>query len=134
MLPLLLFMLVFLWTPPHFWALALFVKIDYENAGVPMLPVVAGERATRKQIGLYTIPMALAAVAPWPLGLAGWLYGTVSIAMTLVFGFLALRVAMRSPAVAEGDKMKVEKQLFKFSILYLFGMFGALVVDHWVLA
>ncbi len=67
LLPFLLFSLVFLWTPPHFWALALFVKTDYANAGVPMLPVVAGERVTRAQIGLYTIPMAIAAVAPWPI-------------------------------------------------------------------
>src|ERR1700754_2426576 len=64
LLPVLLFALVFLWTPPHFWALALFVKTDYANAGVPMLPVVAGERTTRVQIGLYTIPMAVAAIAP----------------------------------------------------------------------
>ena len=62
LLPFLMFMLVFLWTPPHFWALALFVKTDYANAGVPMLPVVAGERVTRTQIGLYTIPMAAVAV------------------------------------------------------------------------
>jgi protoheme IX farnesyltransferase len=132
LLPLLLFSLVFLWTPPHFWALALFVKTDYANAGVPMLPVVAGERVTRRQIGLYTIPMALVALAPWPLGLTGWIYGAVSIAMTGIFALLALRVATRTQV--EGDAMKVEKQLFKFSILYLFGMFGALVVDRWVLA
>ena len=118
--------------PPHFWALALFVKTDYANAGVPMLPVVAGERVTRAQIGLYTIPMAIAAVAPWPLGLTGWIYGAVSIAMTGIFALLALRVATRTQV--EGDAMKVEKQLFKFSILYLFGLFGALVVDRWVLA
>src|SRR3546814_15427184 len=80
LLPFLLFALVFLWTPPHFWALALFVKTDYANAGVPMLPVVAGERTTRYQIGLYTIPLAAVAVAPWPLGLTGPVYGAVSIA------------------------------------------------------
>ena len=67
-LPVLLFALIFLWTPPHFWALALFMESDYAKAGVPMLPVVAGERTTRTQIGLYTIPMAAVAVAPWPLG------------------------------------------------------------------
>jgi protoheme IX farnesyltransferase len=131
LLPLLLFMLVFLWTPPHFWALALFVKTDYANAGVPMLPVVAGERTTRRQIGLYTIPMAIAAVAPWPLGLTGWLYGAVSIAMTGIFAALAFQVATRTQGA--DDPMRAEKQLFKFSILYLFGMFGALVVDRWVL-
>ncbi|HEU0045708.1 heme o synthase [Sphingomonas sp.] len=131
-LPILLFLLVFLWTPPHFWALALFVKIDYANAGVPMLPVVAGERATRVQIGLYTIPMAIAAVAPWPLGLAGFVYGAVAVTMTGVFALLALHVATR--ASAPGDTMKPEKQLFSFSILYLFVMFGALVVDRWIYA
>jgi protoheme IX farnesyltransferase len=77
LLPVLLFALIFLWTPPHFWALALFVKTDYANAGVPMLPVVAGERTTRTQIGLYTLPMVAAAIAPWPLGLAGAIYGGI---------------------------------------------------------
>lgn len=132
LLPLLLFSLVFLWTPPHFWALALFVKTDYAAAGVPMLPVVAGERATRRQIGLYTIPMAIAAVAPWPLGLAGPIYGAVAIGMTALFALLALRVATRTQASV--DAMKPEKALFSFSILYLFVVFGALVVDRWVFA
>ncbi len=129
LLPFLLFMLVFLWTPPHFWALALFVKTDYANAGVPMLPVVAGERATRTQIGLYTLPMAAAAILPWPLGLTGPIYGAVSIGLTTTFALLALRVATRTQTSA--DTMKPEKALFKFSILYLFVLFGALVVDRW---
>ena len=131
-LPILLFALVFLWTPPHFWALALFVETDYANAGVPMLPVVAGEAATRRQIGLYTVPMALAAVAPWALGLVGWLYGAVAVAMTAVFAALVWRVATRRKG--EGDTMRPEKRLFAFSILYLFVIFGALVADRWMLA
>ncbi|MBB3695025.1 heme o synthase [Sphingomonas sp. BK580] len=130
LLPLLLFALVFLWTPPHFWALALFVKTDYANAGVPMLPVVAGERVTRRQIGLYTIPMALVALAPWPLGLAGPVYGVVATAMTAVFALLAALVAAGRTSAAK--PMRHEKQLFGFSILYLFVVFGALVVDRWV--
>ncbi len=130
LLPVLLFLFVFLWTPPHFWALALFVKTDYANAGVPMLPVVAGEKTTRHQIGLYTIPMALAAVAPWPLGLVGPVYGVVSVAMTGWFALLAARVAYRTTGAE--DAMLPEKALFKYSILYLFVMFGALVVDRWV--
>ena len=130
-LPVLLFLLIFLWTPPHFWALALFVESDYARAGVPMLPVVAGERATRVQIGLYTIPMAAAAVAPWPLGLTGPLFGMASIALTLVFALLALRVAVRR--TQPGDRMTPEKQLFKYSILYLFLMFGVLVADRWLI-
>ena len=131
-LPILLFSLVFLWTPPHFWALALFMNSDYTNAGVPMLPVVAGERVTRRQIGLYTIPMALVAIAPWALGLTGAIYGTVAIAMTLAFAGLATIVATRT--TTNDDTMKPEKTLFRYSILYLFVMFGALVVDRWVFA
>lgn len=127
-LPILLFGLVFLWTPPHFWALALFVRSDYAAAGVPMLPVVAGERETRRQIGLYTIPMAAAALAPWPLGWAGPLYGVVAAAATGVFGVLAWRVATRRPEV--GDTMKPEKRLFAWSIAYLFIVFGAVAVDR----
>ncbi|MFW2850666.1 heme o synthase [Sphingomonas sp. TX0543] len=130
LLPVLMFLLVFLWTPPHFWALALFVKTDYANAGIPMLPVVAGERTTRRQIGLYTIPMAVAAVLPWPLGLSGEVYGLVSVVMTAWFGWLALRVATRT--AEPDDAMKPEKALFKFSILYLFVVFGALVTDRWM--
>jgi protoheme IX farnesyltransferase len=131
-LPVLLFALVFLWTPPHFWALALFVKTDYANAGVPMLPVVAGERATRVQIGLYTIPMALVAIAPWALGLAGPVYGWTASITTAAFAVLAAQVATRS--TGDGDGMKPEKRLFSYSILYLFVVFGALVVDRWVMA
>ncbi len=130
LLPVLLFGLVFLWTPPHFWALALFVKTDYANAGVPMLPVVAGERATRVQIGLYTIPMAIVAVAPWPLGLTGSLYGVTSIVATAAFALLALRVSTRMART--GDAMKPEKQLFAYSISYLFILFGAVAADRWL--
>jgi protoheme IX farnesyltransferase len=131
-LPVLLFALVFLWTPPHFWALALFVKTDYANAGVPMLPVVAGERTTRVQIGLYTIPMALVAIAPWALGLAGPVYGWTAAITTAAFAALAAQVATRSTGREDG--MKPEKRLFSYSILYLFVVFGALVVDRWVMA
>lgn len=130
LLPALLFLLIFLWTPPHFWALALFVKTDYAKAGIPMLPVVAGERATRHQIGLYTLPMAACAIAPWPLGLAGELYGVVATATSLAFAILAARVTFRSTQAE--DRMTPEKKLFAYSILYLFIVFGALVVDRWV--
>ena len=129
-LPLLLFALVFLWTPPHFWALALFMTSDYAKAGVPMLPVVAGERTTRTQIGLYTVPMALTALAPWPLGLAGTVYGVVAVGATAVFAALAAVVATRTTR-ADGDRMTPEKRLFSYSILYLFVLFGALVADRW---
>ncbi|GAA0738298.1 heme o synthase [Sphingomonas japonica] len=131
-LPLLLFGLIFLWTPPHFWALALFMKADYSAAGVPMLPVVAGERTTRTQIGLYTIAMAACAVAPWALGLAGDAYGLTAIVGSAIFAVLALRVATRTRG--ENDAMKPEKSLFAFSILYLFLLFGGLATDRLVFA
>ena len=127
-LPVLLFALIFLWTPPHFWALALFVTTDYAAAGVPMLPVVAGERATRVQVGLYTIPMAVAAVAPWPLGLTGAVYGITASVATIWFGWLAFVVATRNPVA--GDTMRPEKRLFAFSIVYLFLLFGAVAADR----
>ena len=132
LLPILLFSLVFLWTPPHFWALALFMKTDYAKAGVPMLPVVAGERNTRIQILLYTLPMAAVAVLPWAFHLTGSIYGIFTAGASLLFVTLSLRVGLRQSVV--GDSMKPEKQLFAFSILYLFGVFGALAVDRMVFA
>ncbi|WP_137861667.1 MULTISPECIES: heme o synthase [unclassified Sphingomonas] len=128
-MPVLLFALIFLWTPPHFWALALFVKTDYANAGVPMLPVVAGEKSTRIQIGLYTLPMILCAAAPWPLGFTGAIYGITAAVMSGLFLAMAVQVAIRRSE--PDDTMVPEKRLFKFSILYLFIVFGALVVDRW---
>jgi protoheme IX farnesyltransferase len=132
LLPLLLFALIFLWTPPHFWALSLFVRSDYAAAGVPMLPVVAGPTATRRQIALYSLPMAAAAVAPWPLGMAGPVYGVAASVLSLAFLLLALRV-LANRATEPAD-MQPEKRLFAYSILYLFAIFGALVLDRWLLA
>jgi protoheme IX farnesyltransferase len=132
LLPVLLFTLIFLWTPPHFWALSLFVRSDYAAAGVPMLPVVAGPRATRQQIALYTLPMAAAAVAPWPLGLAGIVYGASALVLSLVFLVMALLVLANR--ATEPAAMKPEKRLFAYSILYLFAIFGALVLDRWIFA
>lgn len=131
-LPWLLFALIFLWTPPHFWALSLFVRTDYASAGIPMLPVVAGERATRWHIGLYTLPMLVAAVAPWALGYTGAIYGMVALLFSAVFAALAAHVALRS--TRDGDTMRPEKRLFTFSIAYLFALFAALVADHWIVA
>ena len=132
LLPVLLFLLIFLWTPPHFWALSLFVRTDYAAAGVPMLPVVAGIQATRRQVLIYTLPMAAAAVAPWPLGLTGAIYGVTASLLTAWFAILATRVA--TSRETDQALMKPERALFKFSILYLFVLFGALVVDRLVLA
>lgn len=132
LLPLLLFTLIFLWTPPHFWALSLFVRSDYAAAGVPMLPVVSGARVTRQQIALYSLPMAATAVAPWPLGLTGPIYGVAASALSALFILLSLRVLANRAAEPAG--MKPEKRLFAFSVIYLFAVFGALVADRWLLA
>lgn len=127
LLPILLFGIIFLWTPPHFWALALFVKTDYANAGVPMLPVVAGEKVTRQHVLLYTLPMVACALAPWALGLLGNIYGFTALFLNLLFLALAMHVAFRR--TSEGDMMRAEKVLFAFSIFYLFVLFAAVAVD-----
>jgi protoheme IX farnesyltransferase len=129
-LPWLLFLIIFLWTPPHFWALSLFVRSDYANAGIPMLPVVAGPQPTRRQIFLYTLPMAAAAIAPWPLGLTGSLYGVAATALSLMF--LVLSVPVLTNRATEPKDMGPEKRLFAFSVVYLFALFAALVADRWI--
>jgi protoheme IX farnesyltransferase len=129
-LPLLLFAIIFLWTPPHFWALSLFVRSDYAAAGIPMLPVVAGVTNTRRQIFLYSLPMAAAAVAPWPLGLAGPIYGACAAILSLLFVVLAARVLLSK--TTEPAQMAAEKRLFGFSVFYLFALFAALVADRWI--
>jgi protoheme IX farnesyltransferase len=131
LLPVLLFAIIFLWTPPHFWALSLFVRSDYAAANVPMMPVVAGFAATRRQILIYSLIMAAAAVAPWPLGLTGWIYGAATAILGLVF--IALAVAVARNTATEPKMMAPEKRLFAFSILYLFVLFAALVADRWLL-
>ncbi|WP_066762249.1 heme o synthase [Sphingobium sp. CCH11-B1] len=131
-LPVALFMLIFFWTPPHFWALALFVKTDYAAAGIPMLPVVSGEVATRRQIWFYTAIMAVAALAPVLLRLTGVIYGTAALLGTGLFAVLAFQVYRRRES--DPARMAPEKRLFKYSVLYLFLLFGAVVVDRWLLA
>jgi len=129
-LPLMLFAIIFLWTPPHFWALSLFVRSDYAAAGIPMLPVVAGVPNTRRQIFLYSLPMAAAAVAPWPLGLTGRVYGLSATILSLVFVALAARVLANR--ATEPAAMAPEKKLFAYSVFYLFALFTVLVVDRWL--
>lgn len=128
-LPVLLFLLIFLWTPPHFWALALFVRSDYAAAGIPMMPVVAGEQSTRRQILFYALIMAASAIAPWPLGYTGPLYGWTAVVLSAIFVALSIQVGTRR--TGDGDLMQPEKRLFAFSIAYLFILFGAIVADHW---
>lgn len=130
-LPVALFMLIFFWTPPHFWALALFVKTDYAAAGIPMLPVVSGEVATRRQIWFYTAIMAVAAMAPVLLRLTGLIYGTTALLGTALFAAMAFQVYRRRET--DPARMMPEKRLFKYSILYLFLLFGAVVADRWLL-
>ena len=130
LLPVLLFALIFLWTPPHFWALSLFVRSDYAAAGIPMLPVVAGTSNTRRQIFFYSLPMAAAAVAPWPLGLTGPLYGVAAAALSL--GFIGLAAQVLANTAEEPAQMGPEKRLFGYSVIYLFVLFGALVADRWI--
>ena len=128
LLPILLFAIIFLWTPPHFWSLALFMKADYAAAGVPMLPVVAGQKTTRNQIFAYSFPMAAAAIAPYFLGMTSWLYGAAAISLNIVFLALAFAV-WRNPA-SEVSAMKPEKRLFAYSILYLFLLFAVFAADR----
>jgi protoheme IX farnesyltransferase len=129
-LPVLLFAIIFLWTPPHFWALSLFVRSDYAAAGIPMLPVVSGPETTRRQIFLYTLPMAAAAIAPWPLGLTGAVYGLSAAVLSFVFLVLAGRVAANRATEPAG--MGAEKHLFAYSVFYLFALFAVLVADRWL--
>ena len=130
--PLLLFAIIFVWTPPHFWALSLWAHADYERAGVPMLPVVAGARATRRQIMLYTVLLLPISLSPWALGFSGRLYGIAALALGL--GFLAsvwrvLRDAQDGTGVSL-TKDAPAKAAFRYSIVYLFALFTALVVDR----
>ena len=123
--PVLLFLIIFFWTPPHFWALALYRQQDFRRAGVPMLPVVAGEMNTRWQILLYTLVLVPLGVAPWLLGYAGPLYAGVSIITGAVMLLLAVQV-LRERAPAE----RASRNLFAFSILYLFLLFAVLLVER----
>jgi protoheme IX farnesyltransferase len=126
LLPVILFAIVFMWTPPHFWALALYRAGDYARAGIPMLPVVAGKPATRRQIVLYSALLVPLTLAPWALDLTGALYGAGAAALGAVFLGLAVMVW------AEKGESNA-RRLFAYSILYLFLLFTLLVIDRWVL-
>jgi len=123
----LMFLIIFVWTPPHFWALALYRCRDYERAGVPMLPVVAGAEETRRQIWLYSLILVPLAITPVLIGLAGIVYGVVSAVLGAVFLYLAWKVRR----ITEGREAdQAARQLFVFSILYLFLLFAVLLVEH----
>ena len=124
--PVLLFLIIFFWTPPHFWALALFRNDDYTRAGVPMLPVVAGPDATRLQILLYTIVLVAVAAAPWPLGVFDAVYGVASLILGAGMLWLAIDVYRHRDGVAAS---RATKKLFAFSIFYLFALFATLLIE-----
>jgi heme o synthase len=124
--PLLLFAITFFWTPPHFWALALFRSDDYARAGIPMLPNVAGPDATRLQILLYTIVLIAVAAAPWALGYFDAVYGVVSLILGAGMLVLAINVYMRRE---RSQSLRATRKLFAFSILYLFVLFATLLAE-----
>jgi protoheme IX farnesyltransferase len=127
--PVLLFLIIFLWTPPHFWALALYRTDDYARARVPMLPVIAGADATRLQILLYAIVLVAVATAAWPLGYFGPGYGVVSLVSGAGLLWLAVNVYREREGAAA---VRAARRLFGFSILYLFALFATLLVEAMV--
>ncbi|MCO5083244.1 MAG: heme o synthase [Rhizobiaceae bacterium] len=121
-----LFAIIFLWTPPHFWALALFKSDDYERAGIPMMPNVAGEASTRRQIFAYALVVAVVGVLPWLLGYTSAGYGIVAAALGAGFVWYSWKVLL----MPDGDRlMRPAKVLFAYSLLYLFGIFAAYLAD-----
>lgn len=118
-----LFLVIFLWTPPHFWALALYRNEDYKKAGIPMLPVVAGAAATKRQILLYTLLLAPVSLAPWFLDMAGGMYLAAALVLNVLFLAGSLQVMTDRTDVSA-------KRLFSYSIFYLFALFGFLMAGH----
>ena len=121
-----LFAIIFIWTPPHFWALALFKSSDYAKANIPMMPNVKGNRSTQNQILAYSIVLVPVGVLPWMLGFAGLTFGIVSMVMGAVFLYLAALV-WKMPS--DDKELKPAKKLFAFSILYLFVLFATLLAE-----
>jgi protoheme IX farnesyltransferase len=117
-----LFAIIFMWTPPHFWALALYRQGDYEKAGVPMLPVVAGEKETKRQIVLYSVLLAPLGMAPTFIGMSSWFYGGFSAALGAIFVGFSVAIYIET-----GDRYA--RRTFAYSILYLFLLFAALIAD-----
>jgi protoheme IX farnesyltransferase len=124
--PLFLFLIIFFWTPPHFWALALFRSDDYARAGIPMLPNVAGPDATRLQILLYTIVLIAVAAAPSVLGYFDWIYGAISLVLGAGMLVFAINVYVRRE---RSQSLRATRKLFAFSILYLFALFATLLAE-----
>jgi heme o synthase len=123
--PILLFLIIFFWTPPHFWALALYRTDDYARAGIPMLPVVSGDTNTRRQILIYTIVLVPLGLAPWLLGYSGALYGATAIATGAIMLGLGWQVLHERPPID-----RASRNLFAFSVLYLFLLFAVLLIER----
>ena len=122
--PLILFMIIFLWTPPHFWALSLYRSDDYQKAGIPMLPVVKGKKITRLNIILYSLSLLIISPSLWYLGFLGNIYGIISSLLTIVFIYFSWNVYR--------EKVGSEPALFKYSILYLFLLFMVMPIDKYI--
>jgi protoheme IX farnesyltransferase len=125
----LMFALIFMWTPPHFWALALFMKDDYSKAGVPMLTVTHGRKSTRTHVLVYTILLVPVALAAAFTSIGGPVYLAISAVLNAGFLYGAWRIGRRDEAEAEADAYRVEKQVFRFSLYYLFLHFGAFLLE-----
>lgn len=122
----LLVLIIFIWTPPHFWALALYRTRDYENAGLPMLPVTHGQQFTRLHIFLYSIALMATTALPYVIGMSGWLYLVCAMVLGGMFVWYAWKLYRHY-----SDELS--RKLFRFSIVYLALLFGALLVDHWLI-
>lgn len=131
-LPLLMFAIVFFWTPPHFWALSLYASGDYERAGVPMLPVVAGARSTRWHVMVYTVLLVAVSLSPWAFGYTSLIYGVSASVLGLVFLVAGVGVLRdrQDPSGKSLTKDKPARLMFRYSLIYLFLLFLALAVDH----
>ncbi len=132
LVPLLLFAIVFFWTPAHFWSLALYANEDYTRAGVPMLPVVAGGKETRRQIMLYTLVLSVVSLLPWAIGFSGPVYGLTALALDAGFLVSAWRV-LRDRQDATGVSLTGDqpaRAAFRYSLAYLFLLFAALPIDR----
>ena len=127
--PVLMFLVIFVWTPPHFWALALFRSKDYARAGVPMMPVVAGEASTRRQIWLYSLVLVAVSIAPAFTVAGGPVYLAVALVANLAFLRGAWRVSRRGQEMAVADGYRAERRLFWVSIVYLFALFSAFIAE-----
>jgi protoheme IX farnesyltransferase len=133
-IPLVLFGIVFIWTPPHFWSLALWANDDYRRAGVPMLPVIAGPKETRRQIGIYSLALMPLSLAPFALGFSGVPYGVMASILGLLFLYRVYGL-ITDRQDEHGNSLTADapaKAAFRYSVVYLFALFGALALDHLV--